>query len=145
MTKPIRPLKQDVHAVVLVPSNPEWQQVRQSYEDLRPGIGLGHEFLSRNFGRRRVVFFHTGGDEVEAAVSAQYAIDRWSPRVLASDTDHEAFSHVANRNGLPLMRVEELELTSPVPAAAAAEDLVSVPDTNDEESATESGDTLSTS
>jgi hypothetical protein len=116
MTKPIRPLKQDVHAVVLVPSEIEWQALRQSYEDLRPGIALGREFLSRNFGRRRVVFVNTGEDSVEAAVSAQYAVDRWSPRVLASDSEHPAFTHVASRNGLRLTPIDNLGLAEAIAA-----------------------------
>jgi hypothetical protein len=110
---PIRPLRQDVHAVVLVPSDDGWSKLRQTYDNLRPGVALGREYLSRNFGRRRVVFVHTGENPVEAAVSAQYAIDRWTPQVLASDTTHEAFDHVAMRNGLQLSKVDELDL-SPV-------------------------------
>ena len=93
-----------------MPSESEWEAVRHSYEDLRPGMALGREFLSRSFGRRRVVFVHTGENPVEAAVSAQYAVDRWSPRVLASDTEHDAFMHVASRNGLPLTPVDSLGL-----------------------------------
>jgi hypothetical protein len=133
MTKPIRPLKQDVHAVVLVPSELDWQDLRHAYEELRPGIGLGREFLSRNFGLRRVVFLHTGEDDVEAAVSAQYAVDRWSPRVLASDSDHDAYSHVAARNGLSLMRVEELELSAPAVPALPHDETEDVPAVEDAE------------
>jgi hypothetical protein len=110
MTMPIRPLRQDVHAVVLVPSRERWQSLRQAYEDLRPGVALGREYLSRSFGRRRVVLVHTGHEAVEAAVSAQYAVDRWNPHVLACDGGNEAFDHVAMRNGMKLAAVEELEL-----------------------------------
>lgn len=122
MTKPIRPLMQDVHAVVLVSSKSEWQELRHSYEDLRPGIALGHEFLSRNFGRRRVVFVHTGEERMEAAVLAQYAVDRWSPRMLASGSEHEAYTHVASRNGLTLRRTGELNLDLAAVAKTADRD-----------------------
>jgi hypothetical protein len=131
MTKPIRPLKQDVHAVVLVPSDGDWQALRQAYEDLRPGMALGHEFLSRNFGRRRVVFVHTGDDPVDAAISAQYAVDRWSPRLLASDAENHAFTHVALRNGLQLMPVEDLGLSSSAMAATPVRTAANITTTND--------------
>lgn len=114
----IRPLRQDVHAVVLVPCNDRWQNLRQTYDSLRPGMALGCEFLSRNFGRLRLVFLNTGDEAIEAAVSAQYAVDRWAPRRLAFDGAHEAFEHVAVRNGLSLTPVEELwETLEPVAPA----------------------------
>jgi hypothetical protein len=112
---PIRPLRQDVHAVVLIPSQQQWEVLRTEYDELRPGISLGREFLSRNFGRRRVVFLHTGDDAVEAAVSAQYAVDRWSPRVLAFHGAHDSFDHVAARNGLELIPVEDLQIQAAAP------------------------------
>lgn len=118
MTMPIRPLRQDVHAVVLVPSQERWQSLRETYETLRPGVALGREFLSRNFGKRRVVFVNTGEEAVEAAVSAQYAVDRWSPDVLACDGGNGAFDHVAMRNGMTLVPVEDLDLRAGIPVPA---------------------------
>ena len=114
MKTSIRPIRQDVYAVVLVSSDENWQEVRRAFPDLRPGITLGHEFASRSFGKRRVVFMHTGTGSVSAAASAQHAADRWRPSVLMSTVngdcpESEAFEWVAERNDIPLTRFAENE------------------------------------
>lgn len=107
MKTSIRPIRQDVFAVVLVASDEDWQEVRRAFPDLRPGLALGHEFTSRSFGRRRVVFMQTGIGAVSAAACAQHATDRWRPAMLMSTVDcggpeAEAFAWVAERNSVPL-------------------------------------------
>ena len=107
MKTSIRPIRQDVYAVVLVASDENWQEVRRTFPDLRPGLALGHEFTSRSFGKRRVVFMQTGSGTVSAAACAQHAADRWRPQMLMSTVDGatpeaEAFQWVAERNDIPL-------------------------------------------
>ena len=107
MKTSIRPIRQDVYAVVLVASDEHWQEVRRAFPDLRPGLALGHEFTSRSFGKRRVVFMQTGTGSVSAAACAQHAADRWRPSILMSTVDGgcpeaEAFAWVAERNDVPL-------------------------------------------
>ena len=107
MKTSIRPIRQDVYAVVLVASDEYWQEVRRAFPDLRPGLALGREFTSRSFGKRRVVFMQTGTGSVSAAACAQHAADRWRPFMLMSTVDAaspeaEAFGWVAERNDVPL-------------------------------------------
>jgi hypothetical protein len=61
---------------------------------------------------------------MEAAVTAQYAVDRWSPRLLASESGHEAYTHVATRNGLSLQPVGALNLDAAPEARTADGDAV---------------------
>lgn len=112
MKTSIRPIRQDVYAVVLVASDENWQEVRRAFPDLRPGSALGHEFTSRSFGKRRVVFMQTGRGTVSAAACAQHAADRWRPTMLISTVDGEtpeaeAFIWVAERNDIPLAQLHQ--------------------------------------
>ena len=112
MKTSIRPIRQDVFAVVLVASDENWQEVRRAFPDLRPGLSLGREFTSRSFGRRRVVFMQTGSGAIPAAACAQHAADRWRPTMLLSSVEGgaeeaEAFAWVAERNGVPLARFQD--------------------------------------
>jgi hypothetical protein len=106
MSTPVRPLRQDVYAVALIARDADWDEVRTAWESARPGLALGREWMWRVHGRKRIVLMHTGEEEMPAAVSAQYAVDRWKPRVLAAATPMDAFSHVAGRNNLPLEQRE---------------------------------------
>jgi hypothetical protein len=107
MSTPVRPLRQDVYAVALIARDQDWDELRAAWESARPGLALGREWMSRVHGRKRIVMIHTGEDELAAAVSAQYAVDRWKPRVLAAATPMTAFSHVADRNNLRLNARDE--------------------------------------
>lgn len=107
MRTAIRPIRQDVFAVVLIASAAGWQQLREAFPDLRPGSALGNEWTSRAFGRRRIVFVNTGSDAVSAAATAQHAADQWRPVsfVVPGQTDEsaaDAFRWVAERNRIPL-------------------------------------------
>jgi hypothetical protein len=107
MRTAIRPIRQDVYAVVLVASAQDWQELRDAFPELRPGSALGSEWTSRAFGRKRVVFVNTGEDTVSAAAIAQHAADHWRPSALlmpgstAGSAVH-AFQWVAERNRIPL-------------------------------------------
>ena len=127
MKTSIRPIRQDVYAVVLVASDENWQEVRRAFPDLRPGLALGHEFTSRTFGRRRVVIMQTGTGTVSAAACAQHAADRWRPAMLISSVDGdtpeaEAFIWVAERNDVPLAQLhhESEEFSEALAAFLAA-------------------------
>jgi hypothetical protein len=107
MRTAIRPVRQDVFAVVLIASDEDWRQLRDVFPDMHPGSALGHEWTSRAFGNKRVVFVNTGSDSVSAAATAQHAADQWRPAAFfvpgtAQDSALLAFAWVAERNRIPL-------------------------------------------
>jgi hypothetical protein len=109
MKTAIRPIRRDVHAVVLISSEHDWQEMRDAFPDLRPGSALGTEWTSRAFGKRRVVFVQTGADPVAAAAHAQHAADHWRPhRFIAAGALEQgaatAFEWVAEHNRILLER-----------------------------------------
>jgi hypothetical protein len=102
-----RPIRLDVYAVVLVCTPERWDEVRQQFSGVSPGISQGREFLSRTYANRRVVLLRSGEGVVAAAAAAQFAIDRWNPRVVmrtASDEGQEAaIEEVSRINGAALL------------------------------------------
>jgi adenosylhomocysteine nucleosidase len=75
-----------IDAVVLISADTEWQEVCTEYmpEELLDSP-LGKWFVSQPDKTdlpQEVVFFHGGWGKVAAAASAQYAIDKWQPRLL---------------------------------------------------------------
>ena len=102
MSVPVRPLHQEVAVLALIAGDEQWSEVLRSWDGTRPGSALGCEWLTRFQGGRRIVALHTGEDAVAAAVSAQYAVDRWKPQVLAAADALDAYTHVAERNGISL-------------------------------------------
>lgn len=129
-----RPVRVQVYAAVLVCTAEQWENVRGHAGSVRPGITRGREFLARHYQSRRVVFVRAGEDAVEAASSAQLAIDLWDPRVLivtaGPDGAEEAVRHIARISGLPALP-ESLatgSLDESLPAAlAAAEESLRLP------------------
>ena len=113
MRTAIRPVMQDVFAVVLVASAEDWSAVRESLPDLRPGLAVNREWISRTFGRRRVVFVHAGEEPIAAAATAQHAVDQWRPDVLLSTSNAAAFQWVAENNRVPMWPVRDEEFTGP--------------------------------
>ncbi|HYO81481.1 MAG TPA: hypothetical protein VES20_08780 [Bryobacteraceae bacterium] len=102
MTGPVRPLHQEVAVLALIPDQSQWQEVLDAWDGARPGSALGCEWVTRFQGNKRIVAIHTGIDDISAAVSAQYAVDRWQPELLVAAHPMIVFSHIAERNGLPL-------------------------------------------
>ena len=102
MSVPVRPLHQEVAVLALIAGSEQWDEVLQSWEGTRPGSALGCEWVTRFQTGRRIVALHTGDDPLAAAVSAQYAVDRWKPQTLAAAEPLDAYTHVAERNGLDL-------------------------------------------
>jgi hypothetical protein len=136
MRTAIRPIRQDVFAVVLVASADDWQELRNAFPDLRPGTALGNEWTSRAFGRKRVVFVNTGTDAVSAAATAQHAADQWRPALFlvprnADDAAAHAFSWVAERNRIALQNHSSvralLDELGGVPAVSEADAVVPLP------------------
>ena len=74
--------------VVLVSANAEWKPVRERLASHRPGPTPYGEFIAGEIpagGRLySAVYFHGGWGKISAAASAQYAIGRWSPRLLVN-------------------------------------------------------------
>lgn len=73
-------------AVIIISANIEWQVVR----DYFPQANIHNSPLGQWFEQtiavaghnQPVIFLHGGWGKIAAAASAQYAINRWSPRVL---------------------------------------------------------------
>lgn len=78
--------KENVDVAVIISADIEWRAVRNLLPELNRGKSPFGEFclLAANnpIGDRRVLFFQGGWGKISAAASAQYAIDRWKPRLL---------------------------------------------------------------
>ncbi len=127
MKHALRPVRLQVYAVVLVCTAEQWSAVQTQFPNSRPGIVRGREFLSRNWGPRRVVLVRVGDGAVGAAATAQFGIDRWDPDVLmstiaAEESEIEAIRTVARMNGVPLIAepIVATNLEDTVPLAIAA-------------------------
>jgi adenosylhomocysteine nucleosidase len=69
---------------VLVSANSEWRAVKEYFPDAQPGrTPFGEEFEKR-VGTRPAVFVQGGWGKISAAASAQYALDRWHPRLVVN-------------------------------------------------------------
>ncbi len=76
MTDPI------MSAAVIISAGAEWRIVCQYYPQAQiQHTSLGEWFIQEVCGSS-VLFFHGGWGKISAAATAQYVIDRWSPRVL---------------------------------------------------------------
>lgn len=108
MKNALRPVRLQVYAVVFVCTAEQWSAVQTQFANTRPGLFRGREFLSRNWGSRRVVFLRVGDGVIASAASAQFGIDRWDPDVLlstaaATEEETDAIRRVAEINGVPLI------------------------------------------
>ena len=74
------PRPPDRDAVVIVSANAEWRALEQVVHPTARGTTPWGETLEDN----GVLYIHGGWGKVAAAASAQYAIDRWHPRVLVN-------------------------------------------------------------
>ena len=74
--------------VVLISANAEWQAVRAILPEITIQTSPVGEWFEHSLdlaGRREpVIFLHGGWGKIAAAASTQYAIDRWSPRLLVN-------------------------------------------------------------
>ena len=65
-------------AVILISANAEWRVVREQF----PSARIERSPYGEWFTAQDAVFVQGGWGKVDAAASAQYAIDRWTPRVV---------------------------------------------------------------
>jgi adenosylhomocysteine nucleosidase len=74
--------------VVVISADAEWRPFRALFPEARIDLSPYGEYfvheLDMGDGVEEVVFFHGGWGKISAAASAQYVIDRWSPRLLVN-------------------------------------------------------------
>ncbi|MCP4661280.1 MAG: 5'-methylthioadenosine/S-adenosylhomocysteine nucleosidase [bacterium] len=72
--------------IVVISANAEWRPVRGLWPDVEVENSPFGEWFTAEIevgqSREPVIFFHGGWGKIAAAASAQYIIDRWSPRLL---------------------------------------------------------------
>ncbi|MCA9868106.1 MAG: 5'-methylthioadenosine/S-adenosylhomocysteine nucleosidase [Anaerolineae bacterium] len=82
------PSADPTEAVILISAAAEWRPVRARYPATATvSTPYGEAFataVDTPAGRRDVVFLHGGWGKIDAAGSAQYAIDRWRPTLLVN-------------------------------------------------------------
>jgi adenosylhomocysteine nucleosidase len=81
-------LEKAMDAVVLISANTEWRAVRRSLPDKEVqqtpfGESIRHDLVLNNQARQ-VLIMHGGWGKIAASASAQYAIDRWQPKLLVN-------------------------------------------------------------
>jgi adenosylhomocysteine nucleosidase len=86
--RPAVPPADKADIVVLISANAEWKPARQRLAALAFSTTPFGECAAGTIeagGRKRsVVYVHGGWGKISAAASAQYAIDRWAPRLLVN-------------------------------------------------------------
>jgi adenosylhomocysteine nucleosidase len=74
--------------VVVISANAEWHPFRVLFPEARIEQSPFGEYFVHDLdvgdGVEKVVFLHGGWGKISAAASAQFAIDRWSPRLLVN-------------------------------------------------------------
>ena len=71
-----------ISSVVIVSANAEWRVVRELFPKATMQRSPYGEFFLQNIAGRRSVVLHGGWGKIDAAASAQYAIDRWQPTTI---------------------------------------------------------------
>lgn len=78
--------KSNIDIAVIISADIEWRAVRQLVSGVNIEISPYGDFFSvtKEIGNRDrdLILFHGGWGKISAAASAQYAIDRWNPRLL---------------------------------------------------------------
>lgn len=92
-------------AVIAVSANAEWRVVRAYFRDhpLEIESTPYGECFSLALGQRQVVFLHGGWGKIAAAASTQYALARWSPRLLVNLGTCGGFAGQVERGALLLV------------------------------------------
>ncbi len=70
--------------VVLISADAEWRAAKKLYPDLEIQPSPLGEFAPWTLAGERLTLFHGGWGKISAAASAQYAIDRFQPRLLVN-------------------------------------------------------------
>jgi adenosylhomocysteine nucleosidase len=79
--------------VAMISASAEWKVVVEQSPGAAVHATPYGDWLERDLGGRRVIFFHGGYGKVNAAGSTQYAIDRWHPRLVLNLGTCGAFGH----------------------------------------------------
>jgi len=138
MKNALRPVRLQVYAVVLVCTAEQWDAVEKQFPNSRAGLFQGRQFLSRNFGTRRIVLLRCGTGVIATAAATQFAIDRWNPTLLMmtapGDGEFLAIQEVSQINGIRIAEqivmataidpsvpsiIQEIHTPPPPPAAPA--------------------------
>lgn len=92
-------------AVIAVSANAEWRVVRAYFRELPLDIEFTPygECFKLTSGQRQVVFLHGGWGKIAAAASTQYALERWSPRLLVNLGTCGGFTGQVERGALLLV------------------------------------------
>lgn len=69
-------------SVIIISSNIEWRVTLTFFPGVQVQSSPLGQWFETEIDHRPVVFFHGGWGKIAAAASAQYIIDRWSPKVL---------------------------------------------------------------
>ncbi len=69
---------------VLISADAEWRAARERFAGLQGGLTPFGEFFEGSVGGRCVVYARGGWGKISAAASAQYAIDRWQPKLVVN-------------------------------------------------------------
>ncbi len=71
-----------IGSVVIVSANAEWRVVRELFPQAAMQRSPYGEFFLQDIAGRRTVVLQGGWGKIDAAASAQYAIDRWRPATV---------------------------------------------------------------
>ena len=71
-----------IRSVVIVSANAEWRVVRELFPKATMQRSPYGEFFLQDIAGRRAVVLQGGWGKIDAAASAQYAIDRWRPSTI---------------------------------------------------------------
>ncbi|MBC7925263.1 MAG: hypothetical protein H7039_06355 [Bryobacteraceae bacterium] len=132
MKAALRPVRLQVHAVVIVCTDDHWESVQLQFPNTRPGIFRGRQFLSRNWGTKRFVFLRAGESLVALAATTQFGIDRWNPGIILTTSHSPAVDEVCGLNGVPI-EPEPITAASLESSVSAALKPVSTPTAEEDE------------
>ena len=77
-------LDEKADAVIIISAHAEWKGVMNYFHNPATGRSPFGSYFQMQLGGRKVSFFHGGWGKISAAAGAQYAIDRWQPKLLVN-------------------------------------------------------------
>jgi adenosylhomocysteine nucleosidase len=98
---------ENIDVAVIISADIEWRVVRNLVPELNRGRSPFGEYCrlaaGNRMGNRSVLFFQGGWGKISASASAQYAIDRWKPRLLINLGTCGGFEGEIDRGALVLV------------------------------------------
>ena len=70
--------------VVIVSADGEWQAIPKIFPDTKYGLTPFGQYFTKTINGEPVVIMHGGWGKIPSAASAQYAVDRWNPKLLVN-------------------------------------------------------------